>query len=93
MSQEQGLPVYHPDGGSDDVFIHQKELAVEGLQEVDTEPYDTRYDDRKGKCMASNCCDSQYPDRYVISQRHVRDKMRGRLSGRASLPSTRCHLW
>ena len=43
------------DGGSDDVFIHWKELAVEGLQQGDTVSYDTEYDDRKGIHRARHC--------------------------------------
>ena len=78
-----------PRDGGDDVFIHHQQL----LDTRDTAPYDTGYDDRKGTYRASNFCDFQNPRRNVTCQRNIRDKRRGRVSGRASLPRTWCMLW
>ena len=71
-----------PRDGGDEVFIRRQQLFATG----DTGASDKEYDDRRGNYRASNCCDSQHPYRYVTHQRNIRDKMRGRLECRASLP-------
>ena len=59
--KDKGFGFITPDDGSDGVFIHQKELAVEALRHGETVSYDSEYDDRNYR--DTRPCDTGYDDR------------------------------